>query len=548
MNQPIPLTKRGMSLREIKNLRNMFEKHYYDGQGTFHAEISSYPLHYLEKRGRWEEIKTDIEDFNRWEFSKGVLSNTFKVYFGDNTSDNKHLVGIERTDGEKEQWITFKLKDSTPSDMRCEGSSCTFKNCYTDVDVEYIVLEGMLKENIILRQKNDKRKFRFTIKTGNVSIQKEGDSIVIYDLDGHVIWDMGKPYLIDSEGVISYGVHYDLVYGASFNEMTLIVTDEDFLRKAAYPVMIDPTVELQGDSAIVQDSYITSGSGERSNTNYGNSPNLVIGGTNSDILDKTLIQFKTNFEHTVVNEAALELYCTGMSLINTSIITNSHRAFHILSPWNKSTITTSNAPNFGVNLLRGNPSGATVNSWWKYDITNYFFHADVKSKNNGLALAFAGASYGWNATATFASTRHANTSIRPKLTLKYLKKPVIGFHNGTRQGGTYYSDGYNDVFKLLDFGTLTAGQLSSPRQVYVQNLAGYEVNNLRVYVDPLQFPDKISIELSHFNSPFIPESALTFNGTFSDGESALFYVRVVTREDTMAGGDFNIYAKADPWE
>ncbi|OBR67767.1 hypothetical protein A7K91_08510 [Paenibacillus oryzae] len=67
-----------------------------------------------------------------------------------------------------------------------------------------------------------------------------------------------------------------------------------------------------------------------------------------------------------------------------------------------------------------------------------------------------------------------------------------------------------------------------------------------MYVDPAQYPNKISIELSHFNSPFIPETVLTFNGTFSDGESALFYVRIVTQEDTMAGGDFNICAKADP--
>ncbi len=116
----------------------------------------------------------------------------------------------------------------------------------------------------------------------------------------------------------------------------------------------------------------------------------------------------------------------------------------------------------------------------------------------------------------------------------------------TNEVGSPYNRPNNEVFQTLDFGNLLAGQVSLPQKVNLNNYCGFDVTNVRIIIKPPEFPPKITIEVSQFNSPFIPEETNVYNGVIKDGESISFYVRVLTQEDTMAGGDFNIYAKADP--
>lgn len=182
-----------------------------------------------------------------------------------------------------------------------------------------------------------------------------------------------------------------------------------------------------------------------------------------------------------------------------------------------------------------------IGTWLTIDISRQIQEKGVNF--NGLFFAPAGRYQGTGFHSPFAS----DVTKRPKLTVEYLQKPVIGFHDGTGNSGMYYSDGFNNIFKLLDFGTLTAGQTSMPQRVFVKNLAGFDVTNLRVYVEPFKFPNKITLELSFYNSPFIPETELAFNGVFADEDESPFYVRIVTQEDTVAGGDFDILVKADPY-
>lgn len=140
-----------MIMNEIISKRGMYEKHFFLGQGKYQANISSYPLHYKDSNDKWEEISTDIIDFSKWEFKKGVLSNSFRTYFGDDTDNiNKHLVSVEYIRENKEKWFNFKLENATPTFMEVNKSKCVFKHCFSNIDLEYIVMPGLLKENISL--------------------------------------------------------------------------------------------------------------------------------------------------------------------------------------------------------------------------------------------------------------------------------------------------------------------------------------------------------------------------------------------------------------
>ncbi|MBD8498875.1 hypothetical protein [Paenibacillus arenosi] len=116
----------------------------------------------------------------------------------------------------------------------------------------------------------------------------------------------------------------------------------------------------------------------------------------------------------------------------------------------------------------------------------------------------------------------------------------------TNEGGYPYHDTHGNIFKNLDFGTLVAGQTSLPMKVNVYNYSSFDVVKPMVYLKPPEFPPKVKLEISQYSTPFIPENELYFNGTMKDGDNHSFYVRAVSQEDTMSGGDFYIYAKAAP--
>lgn len=124
-----------------------------------------------------------------------------------------------------------------------------------------------------------------------------------------------------------------------------------------------------------------------------------------------------------------------------------------------------------------------------------------------------------------------------------IENPTLLF---TDEQGYPYHNPTGEILKNLDFGTLIAGQVALPQKVTIFNYSGFPVINMQVYVREPEFPEKLAIEISKYNSPFIAEDKIIFNGIIEDGQSETFYVRAVTQEDTMAGGDFNIYAKADP--
>jgi len=125
----------------------------------------------------------------------------------------------------------------------------------------------------------------------------------------------------------------------------------------------------------------------------------------------------------------------------------------------------------------------------------------------------------------------------------HVDRPFLMFSN---EAGFPYNNPKGDMLYNLDFGTMTAGEVASPQKIRLTNYCGFDVSDVQIFIKPIEFPPKVAVEISKFNSPFIPEENNMFNGVLKDGESVTFYARVVTQEDTAAGGDFYIYAKADP--
>ncbi|MGG4144847.1 hypothetical protein ABEW34_17160 [Paenibacillus algorifonticola] len=529
-------------MKEAFEKRCAFSKHYDQGDGTFRAEYYSAPIHYRDINNTWREICTDIVPIHKWEFKDGVTNNSFNVYFGDTTSQNLHLFGLESSTEAYERWINFKLKDASPERVQTLTSTHKFMSCFDGVDIEYIVSNNSVKENIILNKETNLREFIFTIKKRNTEIVQIDDDFTIIDaFSKEVLWEIDDPYMIDSVGNISCGIKYALNHDGEYETLTVQVEDEEFLKKAIYPVSIDPTVISNITNSLIKydmgypvstaSSFVGQASAvEIAMRNSTSSPNLAI---NRGILD---IDLPLGI---IPVNIGLALYVTTNSNSN---FTGQVNVYRVTSSWSSKLDVHPTVVSLGKQVAAR--SGA-VGTWYNIDITKAY--RDI-SEPFGVAwelVADKGFNGGSHST-SFASTRNSNAAIRPKITMVYIEKPLLVFHNGNINEDGYYNGNGEEIFKLLDFGTLVAGQVSETKRVYLKNLSGFKVIQLRAFIRPVEFPDNLKIEISRYNSPFIPEETLIFNGTFEDGDEVPFYVRIITQEETLTGGDFNIYAKAGP--
>lgn len=531
-------------MQEVIKKRTATSKTFYVGEGKFQTEYYAYPVHYLSEDGtEWIEISTEIIPFKSWEFTEGVVDGLFRTYFGDTTSDNQHLYGIEFKSDEGEKWINFKLKGANPESTEIEDNIFRFTNCLNGIDVEYIVHSDSVKENIVLNKPTREREFVFTVKSGGASLRKDGDELAIVESStGRILWDINRPYMVSADGEVSYGLRYDIGHDGEFDTLVVVVEDEDFLANASYPIAIDPTVIVNQTSDGVMLAVFMTENQSSNPSGWTYNTSTYFGGWAFGYMGNTSAVYFTEIDRikeemlkgeVVISKAVLDVYLyRGTPRWGTQ----GFQVSNVKSKFDVGVPPTTVGDNFYVN-------NNTYAVGTKISID---FTAQLRAKGqdfHGLFFAATGSYQG----SGFYSPIVADVTKRPSLVIEYLIKPVIGFHDGTGKNGMYYSDGFNSIFKLLDFGTLVAGQTSSPQKVFVKNLAGFDVNNLRVYVEPAAFPEKIAIELSLYNSPFIPETTLSFNGVVADEEEFPFYVRIVTQEDTMAGGDFDILARSDPY-
>lgn len=535
------------SLKEIIEDRTMFSKKFNLGNQKFRIETFSHPIHYL-KENQWIDIKTEIKDLKQWEFTNGVTDNIFNVYFGDDTVLNNHLFGIEYTVNDQNKWINFKLDGAKNCETEITGENkekFKFIECMKNIDLEYIVYPNSLKENIILKEKTDIRKFDFTIKTGGTQIisTNENRFKIIDNSDEFVVWDIENPYMIDVDGNISYGVKYQMSHNGEFDVLSVIIEDSEFLSRASYPVYVDPTVTVSNSNTEVMLASNTNSNSSASAGAWTWNTSSEMGGANngygnhsSAIYYKQIDTIKNLMPNVYITKAILSVYAfqggygssgfpgaggQGMYVNNvTSAITNN-------------VIPTSSNDNFALF------ESGLVNKWIDIDFKQQLIE---KGKNfNGLYFSPKASYSGY----FLRSPYYSDVNFRPKLIIEYLIKPTLAFHDGNPDIAGFYSDGEGNVFREFDFGTVIAGQTTTPVQLFIRNLSDFNVNNLNVKVEK-DLSDGGYVELSLTRNPFNPTTTFLYENTIASNQDISFYIRLRTLDSAVAGGATRFLANAYP--
>lgn len=122
------------------------------------------------------------------------------------------------------------------------SSTILYEGIYPGIDLRYTVEEHRLKEDIIVKKYTGRNEFNFQLTVSNAVYQKmPEEEIHFFDSSsGLPLFYMAKPFAVDSNGS-----RCDLVSVDILNEGLLrLVVDPQWLKMAAYPVTIDPTIYL----------------------------------------------------------------------------------------------------------------------------------------------------------------------------------------------------------------------------------------------------------------------------------------------------------------
>ena len=157
----------------------------------------------------------------------------------------------ENTVAETDENEPWELDDVMPDAL---SSSILYEDVFPGVDLRYDTFSYNVKESIILKQPMDLDEYAYsfllTLDGLDPELQEDG-SILLLDDDYEVQYTIPAPYMWDAENVYSDAVFYELEETDEGWVLT-VCADEDWLEEEerVYPVIIDPSVEIENDKML----------------------------------------------------------------------------------------------------------------------------------------------------------------------------------------------------------------------------------------------------------------------------------------------------------
>ena len=299
-------------LNEVVEWRTETAKYFRNSDGSYTAAQYAYPVHYKEN-GEWKEIDNTLtqksvlgtdkkfvaentntpasfpEELNQDSDNEiSISAENYTIRFspdnnqkGFKSSDGKikdredleSVKIVEKVNESKEEKAsTFKLTDTkqktdikeTPKNEKFKvenkNSTIVYEDVFKNVDLEYELNNSKLKESIVLNEKQESYVFSFNMDLGGlypVACQNGSINLCSDNEGENPVAEIEAPYMVDSNGEYSDAV--TMTIKADGEKYILTVTaDESWLndKVRAYPVVIDPTINLNINRLNVIDNYI----------------------------------------------------------------------------------------------------------------------------------------------------------------------------------------------------------------------------------------------------------------------------------------------------
>lgn len=253
-------------------------KHFRLPNGSKQAKVFSKPVHYRNKQGELESVDNS---FYQCPASVSEADENFAGYCnvaGDthvrfNTNTNSNNLFIVSSGKHKLAWTLLGKVDKNnklisannvngsvnnyrlSNDINTTGE-IIYRNFVTSTDLQYIFDGSKIKENIIVKSKQDNYIYQFELKTTNLTVALNSDSTKLElhstDSDKHAVFAIPMPYMYDASGVSSQDVTYELDKKEDNKYLFTITADSSWINNndRQFPITIDPEISVAYDSAV----------------------------------------------------------------------------------------------------------------------------------------------------------------------------------------------------------------------------------------------------------------------------------------------------------
>ncbi len=270
-------------LEEEISLRDENIKQFKLSDGTTKAVVYSNAVHYKDAEGNWIDIDNALT-LNGSEYS---TSNKQSIKFA-NKSGSNGLVSIKDGDYKIDftplspNKVSVEIENPQKNNSRKFESisvlnnlvsKATYKDIYDGIDIEYILVGNNIKENIIVKEKQDTYTFSFELKLNKLSAELVDGAIILSDCDsGEQVYEIPAPYMLDASNEYSESVEYTLTQESKWKYTLTVTADPDWLNAAdrAFPVTIDPTVGVT-NASLSDSTKFPNGD------NFSNIPSVIVG-------------------------------------------------------------------------------------------------------------------------------------------------------------------------------------------------------------------------------------------------------------------------------
>lgn len=269
---------------EDKSKRTRYAKHYKNNDGTYTMELSATPIHfYNETNAQYEDIDNTLILNNKGKLK--LKSNAIDIEFAEEIQqgnelftfkNNNHTVSLNylgKISKDKKRVINY-CKARIDNNKKF-SNHLVYPEIAPSIDLEYIIDSNHIKENIIIKEKQDSYEFEFKINIGNLvaRLSEDEKEIELFDENNNKQFLIPAPFMFDANNIQSDKVYYEIIQDNNILSLT-VKADTDWINELerVFPVKIDPqivAITISNNEAL-ECFNITSGYVANPTTNRGN--------------------------------------------------------------------------------------------------------------------------------------------------------------------------------------------------------------------------------------------------------------------------------------
>ena len=371
-------------VQEIVDKRTLSSKTYLMSNGAYQCAISSGNIHYAANDGTLQDIQNAVvpkqKQTETGNYAFANKANAFNAWFGDIAEGNYpvlleyegHEIALAPVEAAVAKVVqpSGLYKDSPYQEFLMDSDSVLYQSIYPGVDLSYTVLDGELKENIILRQKPESNTFTFRMDVGELDVTQDAEGNYLFINDkSEVVFYFAPLYAVDYSGAETSAVYCEIKPEGDVHTVTITV-DAEYLNSADrnYPVYVDPSMMITGAN-VTYDTFIASGPGYPAlNFNSGtNMPYLKTGFDPTHKPTRTLIKFSlpNDIQAHWITSSSMRMRKHSEGTLATTV-----RAYRITTNWTSSTVSWNTFPSNGYDSGQSVQWWEESNNWYKFNVTS----------------------------------------------------------------------------------------------------------------------------------------------------------------------------------